>query len=198
MYERRRFWNRWDPPRTNAIARVPSHFSSKGWSGESNGVSRLSASIGLITCAYGSKDAIRSAGLRRLETRLEGGHQILRGLHLDPRDRGELLPLDLRLNQLHEGVPVPVLKGPQHEFHRERLDQLEGEVDLRVQDDDGVRRRKLRWTLHLVLVHQGREDEPAVEGADCDELLLLPQDRAGDRDFSGPQERLPEELERLQ
>src|SRR3990172_9024084 len=159
MYERRRFWNRWDPPRTNAIARVPSHFSSKMWSEESKGVSRLSASIGLITCAYGSKDAIRSAGLRRLETRLEGGHQILRGLRLDPCHRGELLPLDLRLDQLHEGVPVPVRELPEVEFHCERLDQLAGEVDLRVRDDDGVRSRKLRRTLHLVLVHQGREDE---------------------------------------
>src|SRR6266702_1907521 len=54
-----------------ARARVPSHFSSKMWSFESKGVSRLSASIGLITWTYGSNGAIRSARLRGLEARLQ-------------------------------------------------------------------------------------------------------------------------------
>src|SRR6266568_2743050 len=114
-----------------ARARVPSHFSSKMWSGESNGASRLSASIGLITCVYGSKDGIRSAGLRGLEARLQRGHEVLR-------------------------------------------------------------------RLHLVLVHEGREDEAAVEGTDRDKLLLLPEDGPRDGHLARPHERLAEQLERLQ
>ncbi|OGS65953.1 MAG: hypothetical protein A3K59_04785 [Euryarchaeota archaeon RBG_19FT_COMBO_69_17] len=47
MKVRRRFWNRW-PYLTKAIARVPSHFSSKTCSSESNGISRDSASMGLM------------------------------------------------------------------------------------------------------------------------------------------------------
>src|SRR5438093_5634533 len=108
-----------------ASARVPSHFSSKMWSFESNGVSRLSASIGLITWTYGSNGAIRSAGLRGLEARLQRGHQILRRLRLDLRDRRQLLALDLRLDERHERVPIalPELRGV--EFRRQRTDQLE-------------------------------------------------------------------------
>src|SRR6266568_7057146 len=107
MKFRRRFWNR-RPLRTMASARVPSHFSSKMWSFESKGVSRLSASIGLITWSYGSKAGIRSAGFRGLETRLQRRHQVLGRLRFDLRDRGHLLAFDLRLDQRHERVPVPV------------------------------------------------------------------------------------------
>src|SRR6266702_153502 len=125
----RRFWNR-RPFRTKARARVPSHFSSKMWSGESNGVSRLSASIGLITCVYGSKDGIRSAGLRGLEARLQRCHEVLRRLRLRLHDRGELLALDLRLDQRHERVPVTVAELRHIEVHRQRPDEQQGELDL--------------------------------------------------------------------
>src|SRR6266581_5008017 len=193
----RRFWNR-RPFRTKARARVPSHFSSKMWSGESNGVSRLSASIGLITCVYGSKAGIRSAGLRGLEARLQRGHQVLRRLRLDLRDRGQLFALDLRLDQGHERVPiaVPELRGV--EFRRQRTDQLEREPDFCVADHDRMGRRRLRGRLHLVLVHEGREDEAAVEGTDRDELFLLPEDGPRDGHLPRPHERLAEQLERLQ
>src|SRR3989442_307933 len=193
----RRFWNR-RPLRTKARARVPSHFSSKMWSGESNGASRLSASIGLITCVYGSKDGIRSAGLRRLEARLQRGHEVLRRLRLDLRDRGQLFALDLRLNERHERVPiaVPELRGV--ELRRQRTDQLERELDFCVADHDRMGRRRLRGRLHLVLVHEGREDEAAVEGTDRDKLLFLPEHRARDGHLARAHERLAEQLERLQ
>src|SRR5438445_13107582 len=79
-----------------ARARVPSHFSSKMWSFESNGVSRLSASIGLITWRYGSNGAIRSTGLRDLEACLQRGHEIPRVVHLDLGDLRQFLALELR------------------------------------------------------------------------------------------------------
>src|SRR6266702_1378856 len=162
----RRFWNR-RPLRTKARARVPSHFSSKMWSGESNGVSRLSASIGLITCVYGSKDGIRSAGLRGLEARLQRGHQVLRRLRLDLRDRGQLFALDLRLDQGHERVPiaVPELRGV--EFRRQRADQLEREFDLRraevVVPLPEERRNLLRLDEPLDLERLGRLERDLVE-----------------------------------
>src|SRR5712691_8046761 len=119
-----------------ARARVPSHFSSKMWSFESNGVSRLSASIGLITWRYGSNGAIRSAGLRGLEARLQRGHQVLRRLGLDLRDGRQLLALDLRLDERHQRVPIAVPELRWVELRGERLDELEREVDLRVGDHD--------------------------------------------------------------
>src|SRR5207249_8156925 len=78
------------------------------WSFESNGVSRLSASIGLITWRYGSNGAIRSTGLRGLEACLQRGHEILRGLRLDLGDRRQFLALDLRLDERHQRVAVPI------------------------------------------------------------------------------------------
>src|SRR6266702_1421671 len=125
-----------------ARARVPSHFSSKMWSFESNGVSRLSASIGLITWRYGSNGAIRSTGLRGLEACLQRGHEILRGLRLDLGDRRQFLALDLR------------------------LDELEREVDLRVGDHDGSGCARLGRRLPLALVHPRREDEAPLAGPD--------------------------------
>src|SRR6266545_767315 len=166
MKFKRRFWNR-RPFRTKARARVPSHFSSKMWSGESNGASRLSASIGLITCVYGSKDGIRSAGLRGLEAR-------------------------------HERVPIAVPELRRVEFRRQRTDQLERELDFRVADHDRMGRRRLRGRLHLVPIHEGREDEAAVERADRHELLFLPEDGPRDGHLARPHERLAEQLERLQ
>src|SRR6266511_1924409 len=193
----RRFWNR-RPSRTKAKARVPSHFSSQMWSGESNGVSRLSASIGLITCSYGSKDGIRSAGLRGLEARLQRRHEVLRRLRLDLRDRRQLLPFDLRLDERHERVPIAVPEFRGVEFRRQGANQLERELDLSVADHDRVGRWRLRRRLDLVLVHQGRQHEAAIEGADRDQLLLLPEDRARYRDLARPHECLAEQLERLQ
>src|SRR5881396_3607127 len=168
------------------------------WSFESNGVWRLSASIGLITWTYGSNGAIHSAGLRGLEARLQRGHHILRRLRLDLGDRRQLLALDLRLDERHQRVPIPVAELRRIELRRERFDELQGEVDLGVGDHDGSGRGELRWRLHLVLVHERREHEAPVEWADRDELLLLPQDRTGERDFPRPHERLAEQLERLQ
>src|SRR5206468_726154 len=55
------------------------------WSFESKGVSRLSASIGLITWTYGSNGAIRSAGLRGLEAPVERADRD--ELFLLPQDR---------------------------------------------------------------------------------------------------------------
>src|SRR5437667_4875160 len=168
------------------------------WSFESKGVSRLSASIGLITWTYGSNGAIRSAGLRGLEARLQRGHQILRRLRLDLGDRRQLLALDLRLDERHQRVPIPVAELRRIELRRERLDELEREVDLRIGDHHGSGGRRLGRRLHFVLVHQCREDKAPVERTDRDELLLLPQDRASERDFPRPHERLAEQLERLQ
>src|SRR5213592_283977 len=148
------------------------------WSFESNGVSRLSASIGLITWTYGSNGAIRSAGLRGLEARLQRGHQILRRLRLDLGDRRQLLALDLRLDERHQRVPIPVTELRRVELRHERPDELKREVDLGVGDHDGSGRGGLRRRLHLVLVHESREDEAPVERTDRDELLLLPQERA--------------------
>src|SRR5712691_3489799 len=196
-YDRRRFWKR-SPSRTMARARVPSHFSSKMWSFESNGVWRLSASIGLMTCVYGSNGAIRSAGLRGLEARLQRGHQILRRLRLDLRDGRQLLALDFRLNECHQSVPITVPELRWVELRRERLDELESEVDFRVGDHDGSGRGGLRRRFHFILVHERREDQAPVKRADRNELLLLPEDRAGERDFSRPHERLAEQLEGLQ
>src|SRR2546425_2710826 len=196
-YDRRRFWKR-SPSRTMARARVPSHFSSKMWSFESNGVWRLSASIGLITWVYGSNGAIRSAGLRGLEARLQRGHQVLGRPGLDLCHGGQLFPLDFRLDKCHQRVSVPISELRGVELRRERLDELEREVDFRVADHDGPGRGNLGWRLHLILVHERREDQAPVERADRDELLFLPQDRAGERDFSRPHEGLAEELERLQ
>src|SRR5712692_2388241 len=142
------------------------------WSFESNGVSRLSASIGLITWRYGSNGAIRSAGLRGLEARLQRGHQVLRRLRLDLRDGRQLLALDFRLDERHQRVSIAVPELRRVELRNERLDQLEGEVDLRVGDHDRTRRGDLGRRLHLVLVHERREDQTPVERADRDELLL--------------------------
>src|SRR2546425_2700564 len=196
-YDRRRFWKR-SPSRTTARARVPSHFSSKMWSFESNGVWRLSASIGLITCVYGSNGGIRSAGFRGLEARLQRGHQILRRPRLDLRDRRQFLALDFRLDERHQGVPVAVPELRRVELRHERLDELEGEAKPRVGDDDGPGRGNPGWRLDLILVHERREDQTPVERPDRDELLLLPKYRTGEHDFSRPHERLAEQLERLQ
>src|SRR3989442_6659338 len=196
-YDRRRFWKR-SPSRTTARARVPSHFSSKMWSFESKGVSRLSASIGLITWRYGSNGAIRSTGLRGLEACLQRGHEILRGLRLDLGDGRQLLPLDLRLDERHQRVAVPVPEFRRVELRHKGLDQLKREVDLRVRDHDWSRRGDLGRRLHFVLVHQRCEDEAPVVRADVDELFFLPQDRASHGDFPRPHERLAEQLERLQ
>src|SRR2546422_1332481 len=168
------------------------------WSFESNGVWRLSASIGLMTWVYGSNAGIRSAGLRGLEARLQRGHQVLRRPGLDLRDGRQFLALDFRLDERHQRVSIAVPEPRWIELRRERLDELESQVNLRVGDHDGSRRGGLRRRLHLVLVHERREDEAPVERADRDELLLLPQDRAGERDLSRPHEGLAEQLERLQ
>src|SRR5437899_5788747 len=130
-----------------ASARVPSHFSSKIWSFESNGVSRLSASIGLMTWTYGSKAGIRSAGFRGLEARLQRRHEVLGRLRLDLCHRRHLFALDLRLDQRHEGIPVPVPELRNVELRRQRADQLEGEFDLRVRDHHGSCRGNLRRRL---------------------------------------------------
>src|SRR3989442_9419634 len=151
-----------------------------------------------MTWRYGSNGAIRSTGLRGLEACLQRGHQILRGLRLDLGDRRQFLALDLRLDERHQRVAVAVSELRRIELRRECLDELEREVNLRVGDHDGSRGGRLWRRLHFVLVHQGREDEAPVVGADRDELLFLPQDRAGERDFPGPHERLTEQLERLQ
>src|SRR3989449_10338407 len=154
------------------------------WSFESNGVWRLSASIGLITWVYGSNAGIRSAGLRGLEARLQRGHQILRRPGLDLHDGRQLLALDFRLDERHQRVSIAVPELRRVELRRERLDELEREVDLRVGDHDGSGRGGFRRRLHFILVHEGREDQAPIKRADCDELLLLPQDRAGERDLS--------------
>src|SRR3989441_12568053 len=168
------------------------------WSFESNGVWRLSASIGLMTWVYGSNGAIRSAGLRGLEARLQRGHQVLGRPGLDLRDGGQFLPLDFSLDERHQRISIAVPEPRWVELGRERLDELEGEVDFRVGDHDGSGRGRLRWRLHLILVHERREDQAPVERADRDELLLLPQNRACECDFSRPHEGLAEQLERLQ
>src|SRR3989475_10233710 len=117
------------------------------WSFESKGVSRVSASIGLMTWRYGSNDAIRSTGLRGLEACLQRGHQILRGLRLDLDDRRQLLAFDLRLDECHQRVAIPVSELRRVELGGQRLDQLQREVNLGVGDHDGSRGRKLRWRL---------------------------------------------------
>src|SRR5213080_633506 len=136
--------------------------------------SRLSASIGLMTCVYGSNGAIRSAGLRGLEARLQRGHQVLCRPGLDLRDGGQFLALDFRLDERHQRVSVSIPELRWVELRGECLDELEIEVDFRVGDHDGSGRRGLRRRLHLILVHERREDEAPVERADRDELLLLP------------------------
>src|SRR5438128_10339073 len=107
-----------------ARARVPSHFSSKMWSFESNGVSRLSASIGLITWRYGSNGAIRSTGLRGLEACLQRGHEILRGLRLDLGDRRQFIALDLSVDELNQRVAVAVPELRRIERHRSGHEKL--------------------------------------------------------------------------
>src|SRR5438876_10195512 len=100
------------------------------WSFESNGVSRLSASIGLITWTYGSNGAIRAAGLRGLEARLQRGHQLLRRLRLDLGSRRQLLALDLRLDERHQRVPIPVPELRRVVLRQQRLAHRQREVEL--------------------------------------------------------------------
>src|SRR5256885_16205950 len=88
-----------------------------------------------------------SIALRGCEARLQRGHQILRGFCLDRGDRGELLAFDLRLNELHECVPVSVVESRQVELHRQRLDELERQVDLCLRDHDRLGSRWLRRGL---------------------------------------------------
>src|SRR5436309_14706019 len=126
------------------------------WSFESKGVSRLSASIGLITWTYGSNGAIRSAGLRGLEARLQRGHQILRRLRLDLGDRRQLLALDLRLHERHQRVPIPVAELRPVELRHERHDELKRDVDLGIGDIAASGRVELRRQLLLVVEREGR------------------------------------------
>src|SRR2546427_308137 len=114
------------------------------------------------------------------------------------RHRRHLFALDLRLDQRHERIPVPDPELRKLELRRQGADELEGEFDLRVRDHHGSRCGNLRRRLHLVLVHERREHEAPIERADRDELLLLPKDRAGERDLPRADERLAEQLERLQ
>src|SRR2546423_15521171 len=151
-----------------------------------------------MTWVYGSNAGIRSAGLRGLEARLQRGHQVLRRPGLDLRDGRQFLALDFRLDERHQRVSIAVPEFRWVELRRERLDELESEVDFRIGDHDGSGRGGLRRRLHLVLVHERREDEAPVERADRDELLFLPQNRAGERDLSRSHERLAEQIERLQ
>src|SRR3989475_10065089 len=133
------------------------------WSFESKGVSRLSASIGLMTWRYGSNGAIRSTGLRGLEACLQRGHQILRGLRLDLGDRGQVLALDLRLAERHQRVAEAVSELRRIELRRECLDELEREGNLRAGQHDGARGGRPWGRAHFVVERQrGEYEDPVV------------------------------------
>src|SRR3990172_5391626 len=148
----RRFWKRCRPLRTKQRARVPSHFTSKMWSGESKGSLESSASIGLSARRYGSATTMRSACLRGGEAGLEGCHEVLCRLRGRSRHDRDFLPLDLRRDQLNERLPVAVLEPGQVELRREGGDQLKGQVQFLAGDDDGHGRGDLRGAPQLVLV----------------------------------------------
>src|SRR5438093_10894271 len=83
---------------TKPSARVPSHFSSKMWSSESNGSGWRAASIGWIFTS--KRSAMAALLLRRRDARAEGRHQVLRRGRL--RRGGDLdrVALDFRLDHL--------------------------------------------------------------------------------------------------
>src|SRR3989449_2414933 len=121
-----------------------------------------------MTWVYGSNAGIRSAGLRGLEARLQRGHQVLRRPGLDLRDGRQLLALDFRLDERHQRVSVTVPELRRVELGRERLDELEREVDFRVGDQYGSGRGGVRRRLHFILVHEGSEDQAPIKRDDCD------------------------------
>src|SRR2546422_10137212 len=190
----RRFWNLTVPSgERNARARVPSHFSSKMCSSESNGSGWRVASIGWIFTS--KRSAMAALLLRRRDARPQRRHQVLRRRRL--RRRGDLdrLPLDLRLDHLEEGLPVPVLVSGGIEVRHEGLHEVHREFHLRVRNRDRLRRGGLGRGLHLVRVVEGREDEGAVDGPEGDEVLLPPESRLREGDLAGSQKGLAEKLE---
>src|SRR2546425_5624620 len=192
----RRFWNLTVPSgERNARARVPSHFSSKMCSSESNGSGWRVASIGWIFTS--KRSAMAALLLRRRDARPQRRHQVLRRRRL--RRRGDLdrLPLDFRLDHLEEGLPVPVLVSGGIEVRDEGLDEVHRELHFRLRDRDRLRRGRLRRRLHFVRVVEGREDERPVHGAEGDEMLLSPQGRLREGYLPRSQEGLPEQLEGL-
>src|SRR3989442_8695661 len=129
----RRFWNLTVPSGdTNPRARVPSHFSSKMWSSESNGSGWRVASIGWIFTS--KRSAMRGLLLRRRDARTERRHQVLGRRRL--RRGGDLhrLPLDLRFHHLEERLPIPVLETGGVEVLDQGLDEVHPELHLPVPD----------------------------------------------------------------
>src|SRR3989441_4644431 len=123
MSYRRRFWNFTAPSgEMKARARVPSHFSSKMWSSESNGSGWRTASIGWIFTS--KRSPMESLLLRGRHARAQGRHEVLRRRRLRPRGDLDRLPLDLRLDHLEEGLAVPVLEAGGVEVRREGLHEV--------------------------------------------------------------------------
>src|SRR6266540_2434721 len=151
----RRFWNRTFPSgETNPRARVPSHFSSKMWSSESNGSGCRTASIGWIFTS--KRSAMAALLLRRGDACAEGRHEVLRGGCLRPGRGLDRLPLDLRLDHLEEGLAVPVLEAGGVEVRREGLHEVHRELHLVVRHRDRFRGGRFRRRLHFVRVIEGR------------------------------------------
>src|SRR5437867_12191362 len=105
-----------------------------------------------MTCVYGSNGAIRSAGLRGLEARLQRGHQVLCRPGLDLRDGRQFLPLDFRLDERHQRVSVAIPELRWVELRGECLDEVASEVDSRVGDHDRAGRWRLRPRRPPILV----------------------------------------------
>src|SRR5437867_1114831 len=140
MLYSRRFWNVTVPSgETNARARVPSHFSSKMWSSESNGSSWRTASIGLIFTS--KRSAMEGLLLRGRDARPQGRHQVLRRRRLRPRGDLDRLPLDLCLNHLEEGLAVPVPEAGGVKVRCEGLHEVHRELHLVVRHGDRLRGR---------------------------------------------------------
>src|SRR2546428_12194559 len=97
-----------------------------------------------MTCVYGSNGAIRSAGLRGLEARLQRGHQVLCRPGLDLRDGGQFLALDFRLDERHQSVSVAIPELRWVVLRGERLAELTSEVVFRAGDHDGPGRRVIQ------------------------------------------------------
>src|SRR5438093_5162379 len=196
MLYSRRFWNRTVPSgETNPSARVPSHFSSKMWSSESNGSSWRTASIGWIFTS--NRSAMAALLLRGGDARPQGRHQVLHRRRLRPRGDLDRLPLDLRLDHLEKGLAVPVFESGGVEVRREGLHEVHRELHLIVRHRDRFRGGRFRGRLHFIGIVERRQDERAVHRAERDHVLLAPHRRLGERDLPGPQEGLPEQLERL-